>query len=122
MKKKPIRLLICGDRKWNNHLAIAKRLRKIKHEVDIVITGACEGADNMADSIADVLGIDRVQYPANWSGRGKAAGPIRNTRMLTDGKPNLVWAFHHDLTKSKGTLDMVTQARNAGIEVKVFDA
>ena len=52
---------------------------------------------------------------------GKAAGPIRNREMLRDGGPEMVAAFHTDLSQSKGTLDMVRIARSAGVPVKVFN-
>jgi len=34
-------------------------------------------------------------------------------------KPDLVLAFHRDLTKSKGTRDTVEQARRAGVECRL---
>jgi len=122
--REPVRLLICGDRKWDNYGSIANKLRALRKKCGItltVITGGCEGADMLADDAAQRMGIDRVMFPANWEGRGKAAGPIRNQKMLDWCKPNLVWAFHHDLTKSKGTKDMVVRSRKAKIITKVFD-
>lgn len=40
-------------------------------------------------------------------------GPIRNSKMLLDGKPTLVVAF----AGRRGTADMVQKARAAGVEV-----
>ena len=34
--------------------------------------------------------------------------------------PHLVVAFHRDISKSKGTKDMVKQAEKAGIKVQVI--
>jgi hypothetical protein len=45
------------------------------------------------------------------------AGPIRNQRMLVEGKPDLVVAF----PGGKGTAGMVTLARNAGVDVIMVD-
>lgn len=50
---------------------------------------------------------------ADWDGLGRKAGPIRNQRMLDEGKPDLVVAFPGD----KGTADMVRRARTASLEV-----
>lgn len=52
-------------------------------------------------------------FPADWHRDGKAAGPIRNRRMLLEGMPDLVVAF----PGGRGTADMVRRARAAGIEV-----
>ena len=39
--------------------------------------------------------------------------------MLDEGQPDKVYAFHPDITKSKGTKNMVEQASKRGIEVIV---
>jgi UDP-N-acetylmuramoylalanine-D-glutamate ligase len=52
-------------------------------------------------------------YEADWDTHGKAAGPIRNKRMLDEGKPDLVVAF----PGGRGTANMISQARKAGVEV-----
>lgn len=74
----------------------------------------------MAAAIAKDLGLNAdaiLSFPAEWTEYGKAAGPIRNREMLRSGKPDLVTAFHRDLNQSKGTRDMVEQARAATIPV-----
>ena len=58
-----------------------------------------------------------LAFPADWDKYHKAAGHIRNQQMLTEGKPTLVLAFHHDLARSKGTKDMVRRALKAGLAV-----
>jgi len=40
--------------------------------------------------------------------------------MLDEGKPTYVLAFHDNLAESKGTKDMVTRAKKAGIPVEVW--
>ena len=44
---------------------------------------------------------------------GRKAGPIRNQRMLDDGKPDLVIAF----SGGKGTAGMMAIARRAGVKI-----
>jgi hypothetical protein len=53
-------------------------------------------------------------YPADWATHKRAAGPIRNQQMLDTGI-DLCIGFHPDITKSKGTKDMLTRASKAGI-------
>jgi DNA-binding MurR/RpiR family transcriptional regulator len=60
--------------------------------------------------------FEHLSYPADWEAYGKAAGPIRNQRMLDEGKPDLVIAFS-DLPTTSGTYDMIKRAKAAGIPV-----
>ena len=113
-----MRLLICGDRKWSNKESIKQELITI--QPDIVIHGACRGADQLADEAAKELGIECSSYPAQWYTYGKAAGPIRNQRMIDEGNPDFVLAFHSDIANSKGTKDMVERAYLSGIPTRVI--
>ena len=61
-------------------------------------------------------GVSREPYeipPGEWDEIGKKAGPLRNQRMLDEGKPDLVVAF----PGSGGTKDMVRRAVKAGVSV-----
>lgn len=60
-------------------------------------------------------------YPADWS-IGRAAGPIRNKRMIVEGKPDLVVAFHDSLETSRRTRNMINQAISAGIPVAHYNS
>lgn len=83
-----------------------------------VIHGACRGADRMADSIARALGLDVTGYPAAWELYGKAAGMIRNKKLL-DMNPDVVLSFIGEF-EVRGTLDMIRQASDREIKVFVF--
>jgi predicted subunit of tRNA(5-methylaminomethyl-2-thiouridylate) methyltransferase len=117
-----MRILVCGDRNYGSGngdwTVMACELQKLPPDT-IVIHGDCRGADKMAGHIAKRLGFAVEVYPADWS-LGKKAGPIRNAQMLKDGKPDKVVAFHHDITKSRGTANMVKQAKAAGVTVEVI--
>ena len=114
------RILVCGDRKWTDEWAIRRELWRRMESEPTIIHGAARGADSIAGEIAGRLGLAVLAFPAQWEKYGKAAGPIRNKQMLDEGKPNLVLAFHKNLAASKGTADMVRQARKRGIPVEVF--
>jgi cytidylate kinase len=79
--------------------------------------GAAKGADTLAGEIAEEYGLKVIKFPARWDLYGRAAGPIRNTKMLREGKPKIIYAFYTDKNESKGTKDMVRQGRKAGIKV-----
>jgi hypothetical protein len=87
-----------------------------------VIEGEAKGADSLARQWAYDNDIPVEKYPADWTAHGRAAGPIRNRKMLTEGKPDIVVAFPSvPLDQSKGTRNMVEQARKADIKVIVAE-
>jgi len=111
--------LVCGDRRWKHGAApIIEALRQ--YGATSVIHGAAKGADTCGDFAAKTLRLPVQSFPAEWDRHGKAAGPIRNQRMLTEGKPDLVLAFHDDIEGSKGTKDMVARATRAGVRCVVL--
>lgn len=119
-----MRVLVCGDRNWDNEKAILrelKNLEKLFGKISCLIHGDCRGADRQAGSAAEKMGIKIEKYPAEWDKYGKAAGPIRNGQMLTDGNPDVVLAFHENIGRSVGTADMVRQSKMANLTVFVFD-
>lgn len=114
-----MRVLVCGSRNWAKVAPIRRELQRIK-DLECVIEGEAKGADRLSRWVATDLGVPVERFPADWLQYGRAAGPIRNRKMLRDGKPDLVLAFHENLAESKGTKDMVEQAKRAGVPVKVF--
>lgn len=116
--EKPMKVIVCGGRGWTNSQAIFKRLFDLPSD-SIVIEGGCEGADLIARATALDLGLEVVEFPAPWRKYGKSAGIRRNIKML-DTKPSLLIAFHDDLSQSKGTKQIVAEARKRGIEVEVI--
>lgn len=72
----------------------------------------------MALEWAQSRGIAVHPYPADWERYGRAAGPIRNKQMLDLGKPDYGIAFYdRPRDKSRGTANMVSQLKKAGIPV-----
>lgn len=120
-----MRILICGSRDWTDAEPIYSILYSFYDHPQnklVVIEGCARGADKIAHywNQSDNDFVEHLHFPANWSEHGKAAGPIRNRQMLSEGKPELVVAFHDNLATSKGTKDMVTIAKKAGVPVWVM--
>ena len=111
-------VLITGDRNWRDRKKIEARLSKLPKGT-IIIAGGADGADTLAKRVAWSLGLHVMECKALWGFYKISAGPIRNRAMLSL-KPDLVIAFHSDLSKSKGTKDCVTEAKRRGIEVEVI--
>lgn len=105
-----MRLLVTGDREWNDKWRIQDIITArlpMPGNQHVLIHGNARGADRLAADIARVLGIKLESYPADWTNQGLAAGSIRNRKMLKEGKPDMVIAFHNNIERSKGTKNMI---------------
>lgn len=118
-----VRVLICGSRSWEDEWIIHRLLDGIAdyHQPDFeVIEGGAKGADSHAASWVAGHGSEYPPqhscFPADWKRHGRAAGPIRNQRMLDEGRPTVVMAFTNG---SRGTQDMIDRAKRAGIPTYV---
>lgn len=112
-----MKVLICGSRNWARPIpidVIVGGFASVYGYSNVtVIHGAAAGADSMAGLAADRHGVICEDYPADWQTHGKAAGPIRNQRMIDEAKPDVVVAFTNDLASSHGTADLVDRAKTA---------
>jgi hypothetical protein len=114
-----MRVLVCGGRHFSDIVGVIRTLDDFHAEkrFTLVIHGAANGADRLADRWAQLRGVPVRQFPADWEKYGNGAGPIRNRKMLCDGKPDLVIAFRG----GRGTADMIEQAQKANVEVQVIE-
>lgn len=111
------RVLVCGGRDYNDYHRLNAVLCKL-WEVEpfsVFMQGGAGGADYLARKWASSWcgAIQKLTFQADWCAHGKAAGPIRNQRMIDEGKPDLVVAF----PGGRGTADMVRRAKAAGLRV-----
>jgi 2-keto-3-deoxy-L-rhamnonate aldolase RhmA len=82
--------------------------------VETLIQGGAHGADALAREWAVDRQIQEIvtEY-ADWERHGKAAGPLRNQRMLDVWHPDVVVAF----PGGRGTASMVRLAQRANVPV-----
>jgi hypothetical protein len=111
-------VLVCGGRDFGatreERLLLRDTLDRLG-AIQVLIEGGAHGADRLAaEWAAAAHSVSLVTFPARWQEHGKAAGPIRNQQMLDEGKPDLVLAF----PGGRGTADMVSRARRAGVLVR----
>lgn len=109
------RVLVCGGRYYSDRDHIWNTLCSLdvkRGPFAVVIHGCATGADSEAMIWAQTCGRKHAPFQADWNQHGKAAGPIRNQRMLDEGKPDLVIAF----PGGRGTADMIRRAKAAGVE------
>lgn len=120
-EKQPFKLLVTGDRNWTDKEFIKEKLRRFWPLETILIHGACEGADKLAEKAAMELGwVSIIPFPADWKKYGNMAGPHRNWEMVCQ-KPDLVMAFHDNLQASRGTRDCANKAIDESITVIWFE-
>jgi YspA, cpYpsA-related SLOG family len=112
-------VLCCGGRTYSNYGKVVDCLKSM--DISLIISGGCRGADAISVAVAKSLGITFIEFHADWKKFGKSAGVLRNQKMLDEGKPDFVLAFHSDLKNGKGTLDMLQRVQKAGIPFKVID-
>ena len=114
-----MRVLICGSRHWNDEETIEEYIRTLPSH-SIIIHGNCRGADRIAARLGKIQGHKVIPMSAEWNKYGDSAGPIRNKRMLEDGEPDVVVAFHDNISMSKGTKNMIEETRKRGIPHKII--
>lgn len=121
MADRPYRVLVTGSRSWTDTETIRRNLIGATGHLDalravVVIDGAAKGADSIAyaEAVRHRWGTER--HPADWIIHGDAAGPLRNTHMVSLGA-DVCLAF--PLSGSVGTWDCVRKANAAGIRVIV---
>lgn len=111
-----MRVLVCGGRNFNDREAVWRALDALHKQtpISVLIEGGASGADRLAfqwASEGNRCGTET--HAADWASHGRAAGPIRNQKMLDVGQPDMVVAF----PGGRGTEDMVTRARAIGVNV-----
>lgn len=110
-----MKILVCGGRHYDDWDQFCDVMNDIAscNRLDRIIQGGATGADALARRWCVQWRYPYMHFPADWKKHGKAAGPIRNQRMIDEGKPDLVVAF----PGGRGTEDMVRRAEAAGIKV-----
>lgn len=130
-----MRLLVCGPRNLDSNAmpALTTALREALLEACpfapgfVMAHGAARGADFLwEDALAFTydrrpeLWMPVRRMPAKWDKDGRAAGPIRNQRMLESVQPTYWLAAHwSEEPDTPGTADMVRRLREAGVPGKV---
>lgn len=111
-------VIVCGGRKFDAPDFIARALDAFdaRYPIGVVLQGEARGADMGAKAWATARNREVLGFRADWANNGPAAGPLRNKGMLKvllQYPRRAVLAFPGD----KGTRNMITQARAAGVTV-----
>lgn len=105
-------LVVGGTRTFTDWDLLNRTLDRVTFFMDLVTvaTGGYEGADGLGVRWANRWWWPYRVYEARWYAGGKAAGPIRNRKMLEESGPNAFLVAFWD-GKSPGTKDLLTQAK-----------
>lgn len=105
-------ILVCGGRgrapDWFNG---ALDSFHAANPITRIIHGDAIGVDRAAGAWARLRGVECLTWPADWGRLGHRAGPVRNARMLAEGRPDAVLGFPGGV----GTAHMLALARAAGV-------
>ena len=118
-----MRILVSGAREGFNQ-------RRIDEVLDIelqqhgaklaIIEGCARGVDTQAVDWARRNHVPVLHFPAPWSHLGKSAGPWRNRAMLRFFNPDLVICFHANIEQSRGTRDMLEEAKRRSVPARLI--
>ncbi len=115
------RILVTGDRNWQCFGLATHVVKKLVEESApdeiVIVHGNCRGVDRSFRSACEFMGVKHEPHnvpESDWKTLGKAAGPKRNSMMVSLGA-DVCLAFHSDLVNSKGTRDCAAKALAAGI-------
>lgn len=120
MTDTPHKILVTGSRKWTDWNLLEVTLRDLAVPGAVLMHGGAEGVDRMAGYIwREKFGLPVVVVKADWKKYGKAAGYIRNEKMVLSG-PDIVVAFILD--KSAGASHCLQFAKQKGLQTVEFHA
>jgi len=116
-----MKIIVSGSRSITQRKFIYDKLDALTAKLDdfIIVTGGCpRGADQLAEDWALTNGITVINYHAEWDKLGKAAGILRNQKMLNESGAKTLVAFWDGI--SKGTADCIARARKKGLKVRII--
>ena len=118
------RIVVAGCRNYSNYTEAKIFIERCimensPNDIIILLSGRCKGADALGEQYAKEKGILVEYYPAEWDKYGKAAGPIRNQKMVD----NCDYAICFWDNKSKGTKSLIDYAKKIGkpLFIKVIE-
>ena len=121
------RIIIAGGRHFSDYVTFQLFVQGCFEKYGIqkdqaeIISGHCQGVDQMGERYAKENGIPCSIFPAQWSKYGRSAGFRRNVGMVnyaSEAEHPLVIAFWNG--QSHGTGFTIQKAREKGIQVEEY--
>lgn len=114
----PTTIVVAGTRTFDDYELLSAwidAMRGFYQDVKLV-SGGSKGADALAERYASDNNIETDVFNADWNKHGKAAGPKRNKQMAEVA--DVLLAFWDG--KSRGTANMIDEAKQRGVQTHVI--
>ena len=113
-KDKNTNIMIVGSRSFSDYNFVKEKVDDYIKSNNIVepitvISGGARGVDTLAEKYAEEKKYEFKCFPANWGQFGRAAGPIRNEKMVKYIKKHggvCIVFWDGKSTGSKGDIDL----------------
>lgn len=121
MTRSVFRVIIAGSRSFSDYVTLQAACdnilsqKRMTHTI-VIISGTARGADTLGEQYAHERGYTIERFPADWQQYGKTAGLVRN-RQMADNADALIVFWD---SQSKGTKNMIMEAKKKGIAVRVI--
>jgi len=121
-----VKVVICGSPQWTRDAIVRDEIVRLRRESLksgrklLIIHGGEPGPETVAQEYCREIGVDTIVQEAVRR-RGQDAYFRRNELILVYHKPDLVVGFAHSFKESKIVTDMLTRAREKGIEIRPLD-
>jgi hypothetical protein len=114
------KVIIAGSREFNDYAFLKQKLihllQNINDEIEIV-SGRARGADLLGEQFACEMGYKIKYFVPDWDGLGKRAGFVRNRDMAEYADACVVFWKN----KSKGTANMIDEAKKRNLKLRIYD-
>lgn len=86
-----MRIAIIGSRGFNDESLFIQTIQSLEFPITEIISGGAKGADTMAAIWADSNNIPLTVYKPEWDKYGRAAGILRNKKIIEECEYCLVF-------------------------------
>jgi hypothetical protein len=111
-----MRIAIVGSKSFTRPELVMEYVRRLPSGA-VIVSGGAPGVDSAAEVAAQGSGRAVLVFDADWQKHGRRAGPLRNAQIVENA--DRVVAFWNG--RSRGTLNTVVLATEAGLPVEIFD-
>ena len=112
-----MKTIIAGSREINDSAVVVRAIEAsgYREQITEVVSGCAGGVDRLGEEWAASVGLPVKIFAADWDRYGPVASPTRNGQMSAYAEALIaVWNG-----VSRGTADMIQQARERGLAVYV---
>lgn len=110
-----MKVIIAGSRTITDYNLVVQAIKESGFTITEVVCGLAKGPDTLGEKYAIEHNIPIAYFPADWSGKGRAAGPLRNEQM-GDYADALIAVYDGN---SRGTKHMIYYSKKKGLLVYV---